>query len=397
MNTAAGFSFRIADAQYDFDETKDFQKFNGVVLDPGADDIEGYVEDDPRKERNLTERAASVYTDIRSADNSMSHKIRIDRTSNQTDNTLNGDTETDVLTYRFQKAVDGESLDVSDDRLSFLLESRTDETKFAEEKRTNDSVAAEYAGWLTNSLSMQLGVRYNKSNKFSNSFGWSAASSYFLENGSRLHASAGQSTVYPVSLESEFADVDREENRGFDIGMETPVLSGRGTVDVTYFREVLIDKIVYPNPYSFTAENVEGDSDRQGLELQGQLALSNTVDVGLSLTHVQSENPDGETENRRPRNELGLKASWAIPTTDAVISGNLRYVNGLYDNENWKDGAPQARLPDFTVVDLAGSHALTNNVDLTARVTNAFDEDYQEVLGFQARGRAAYVGIRTQW
>ncbi|KAF0285026.1 hypothetical protein BA899_04170 [Spiribacter sp. SSL99] len=394
-SVTAGFSFRIADAKYDFDETKDYSPFNSP--DTSADDIKGYVEDDPNKERNLTERAASSYIEVMSPDETYSHKLRADQTSNLTDNSLSGDTETDVFSYRFQAAIDGHSLDSSSSRLSFLVESRTDETNYAEDRRTNDSLALEYSGWATEDISLQLGVRYNNSNKFSNSFGWSAATSYYLEDDSRLHFSAGQSTVYPVSLESEFADVDIEKNRGFDIGFEKPVLSGRGVLDITYFKEVLVDKIVYPNPYSFTAQNLDGDTDRQGVELQGDFSLTSTLTVGFAVTHVESETPDGKTENRRPRNEVGINALWELPAIASSVSGNLRYVNGLYDNENWKEGAPQARLPDFTVVNLAATHSLTDHVDLTARITNALDEDYQEVLGFATRDRAAFVGIRTSW
>ena len=43
--------------------------------------------------------------------------------------------------------------------------------------------------------------------------------------------------------------------------------------------------------------------------------------------------------------------------------------------------------------DLAASFALSS-ISLIGRVNNLFNKNYQDVLGFPALGRAAYVGMR---
>ena len=42
----------------------------------------------------------------------------------------------------------------------------------------------------------------------------------------------------------------------------------------------------------------------------------------------------------------------------------------------------------YTVVDLAASWKLTRSLELTGRISNLLDEEYEEVLGFVRPGRA---------
>jgi len=71
-------------------------------------------------------------------------------------------------------------------------------------------------------------------------------------------------------------------------------------------------------------------------------------------------------------------------------------VNNLdFDFEGF--GRREVRLPDYTVVNIAARHALTDGVELTARVNNLFDRRYQEVLGYAAQPRTAYVGLAARF
>jgi outer membrane receptor protein involved in Fe transport len=55
---------------------------------------------------------------------------------------------------------------------------------------------------------------------------------------------------------------------------------------------------------------------------------------------------------------------------------------GLYDT------------PGFNTWNAGGSWRLWNSLDVFARVTNIFDRDYEEALGFPALGRSAIAGLR---
>ena len=394
-NTEAGFNYRYAKARYDFDRA-----------DSSADSERGYVIDDDSLQRRLTERAGSVYLEYRPDEASMSHKLRFDRTSNQTDNSFSSDTRTDVAKYRFQAALDQARIETSDQLLSLLVERRKDEDNGEARNRKNDSLAAEYQTWLSDSLSLQAGLRHDDNNIFGNATTWNIAGSYFLPSDVRLHASAGRAVVNPTFFEitggtdkAVNSGLEPEKNRGFDIGIEVPVRPMNGTLDVTYFREVLTDEIVYERfaDGAFLYTNRDGDSDRQGIEVAISASPVSSLDLNASYTYLDATGPNGDPEVRRPRNELGLRATWRLPATPTELSGDLRYVRGLYANQFWTGGETGARLPDFTVVNLAANHQLTEHLELTARLTNALDKGYQEVWGYATRDRAGYVGVKASW
>ena len=59
--------------------------------------------------------------------------------------------------------------------------------------------------------------------------------------------------------------------------------------------------------------------------------------------------------------------------------------------------AERVEIDAYTVVNLAASWKLTKSLDLTARVTNLFDKEYEEILGFVRPGRAVYAGLRGRF
>ena len=54
-------------------------------------------------------------------------------------------------------------------------------------------------------------------------------------------------------------------------------------------------------------------------------------------------------------------------------------------------------LDDFEVLDLHASYRLFNNLELFARIENALEEDYQEILDFVAPDLMSYIGIRLHF
>jgi vitamin B12 transporter len=43
------------------------------------------------------------------------------------------------------------------------------------------------------------------------------------------------------------------------------------------------------------------------------------------------------------------------------------------------------------------SYSANDKLEVYGRVENGFDEDYQEVLGYNTAGRAAYAGVRLRF
>ncbi|ATF18223.1 TonB-dependent receptor plug domain-containing protein [Phaeobacter gallaeciensis] len=398
-----GFNFRSSDERYDSDSTS----FT-------ATDAVSYVVDDPTQFSDREEQLAQVYAELDTLGGRLKHRLSIERTD--FDRSFNGGTPTETTTeaakYLLSFGLSGQRADEADHLLNAMLEWEEDSSSsnpaFARETK---SFALEYRGSFANGLDLQLGVRHDNNSVFEDATSWTASVSYtFAGSGVRLHSSAGTGVVNPSYFElfsnSSFGsttylgnpNLQPEENRSFDFGVEVPFLQGRGLVDLTYFDETLTGEIesYMVNATTFSYRNQAGDSDRKGVELAASLEASEYLDLRLSYTYLDATNPNGSVEIRRPEHELLLSATLDIFNGSGSVTADIRHVAGNWDSQFFGTYAT-AELPDYTTVDVAAQYELTNNVVLTGRVTNLFDEDYADVWGYAKRGRAAYIGLRASF
>ena len=101
----------------------------------------------------------------------------------------------------------------------------------------------------------------------------------------------------------------------------------------------------------------------------------------------------GDPLLRRPRHSGSIDASWSRRQASAFAQVQIRGEaldaepafgpsGGLYPN------------PGHTVVNLGGAWRIVRTVEVFARALNLFDRQYEEVFGYPAPGRTAYVGAR---
>ncbi|MDX1742782.1 MAG: TonB-dependent receptor [Ruegeria sp.] len=390
-----GFVFRDSDENYDFDST-DF-----LATTP-----EGYVVDDPTQRSERKERLGQVYAEYEARGGQMVHRFSYDRTDNEQATNGGTPTETDRNSARYllSLGLDGRATVDSNHLLNGIVEWEEDSSSSDPEfERETTSYALEYRGSLENGLNVQAGVRYDDNKTFENDFTWTLAASYTLPQGVRLHGSAGTGIVNPSYFEL-FADsfgfvgnpnLKPEKNKSFDLGAEVPFWAGRGLVDVTLFHDDLTDEITSvfdPVLGSSTFINQAGDSARRGVEVSGSLEATDTLDLRLSYTYIDAENPDGSVEVRRPRHELLLTATQEFLQGRGSVTGDIRYVADNYDTQFFGSFETK-KLPDYVTVDVAAQYSLTDNVKLTGRIVNLFDREYSDVWGYAKRGRTGYIGL----
>ena len=399
---------RAADGDWDSDA---LAPFDSNTFASSATSAAEYIQDDATLETSREERLVSLAVTHDSLAGRLRQRLRVDRTENESVPSSGSATEeqTDLVQYRLELAADGRAVRQSDQLWAMLLERKEDSGESsARYERQSDSLAVEYQGSLTDAWSLQAGIRRDDNEAFADETTWNVATAYRLGDGVRLHASAGRAIVNPgfasiFGTDGIFPTVGNptlspEENQGYEVGVEMPVRGLGGFVDLTYFNETLTDEIIFTgvaDPYNY--ENQTGDSDREGLELTTEIPLGDSVRIAGRYTYLDATDPDGSREIRRPRHEYGLNARWRPMGTGSVLSADLRHVRGLYDDQFWAGGEDGARLPNFTVIDLAATQSLSDHVTLVARVDNVLDEDYAEVWGYATRGRAAYLGVRAAW
>lgn len=285
-----------------------------------------------------------------------------------------------------------------------------DPSQLATQSRDTTSLIGQYRGIFLDDLSVQANVRHDFNDGFADVTTWSVAASYVLPNDTtRLHASYGTGSQNPTLYE-QFGfipgqwignpDLEPEASRGWDVGVEQTFLGGRAVADITWFNERLTDEIVPVYDFATgdsTPVNEDGTSRREGVEVAGRFAVSDALTLGLAYTWLDATDPDGQQEIRRPGQEIALNVDYALPNDRTVVNLDIRRVidNVDFDYTDPSFGTERVELDDYTLVNLAAEHRLSDTVTLTGRIENLLDTDYEELDGYATPGVTAFVGLRS--
>ena len=231
----------------------------------------------------------------------------------------------------------------------------------------------------------------------------------------RLRLSAGTGIRPPGAFEIAFTDnpaLRPERTRSVDFGVEQALASGRVVVEATAFFNRYDDLIVsvgqsFRDASQFRTDNLD-NSRARGLELAASARTAQGFEARATYTWLDTEvlaldAADGQAKAgfavgdpllRRPRHQGSLELSFTQPLFSVFTSVGARgrtldidptfgTFGGLFDN------------PGYAVVDLGGSVRVTEGLELTGRVQNLFDRDYEEAFGFPALGRSFVAGVRV--
>jgi vitamin B12 transporter len=277
-------------------------------------------------------------------------------------------------------------------------------------ERSQLAFAGEWRGGFADRLFLTAGIRRDDNEKTQDFTTWRLAASLKLpETGVRPHASVGTAVKLPTMFEqfgitSTFIpnpNLAPEESFGWDAGLEFTVLSGRATLDVTYFNANLTNKIFGtaqgPLPNTITSVNLPGESTRQGVEVAGRVQLTKHLSLGAAYTFTDARDPNGVREVRRPphaaRADLGYSFANGRGTASLAVVYNGT-MNDLAFEQVSPFGQQRVLLDSYWVVTAAVSYKLEPGVEVFGRVENLFDARYQEVFGFQSAPIAAFAGIK---
>jgi vitamin B12 transporter len=270
--------------------------------------------------------------------------------------------------------------------------------------------------------SVSLSGRYDDNSDFDDVGTFRATTAWTTGGtGTRLHASVGTGQKAPTFIErygyfpDQFTgnpDLQPEKSTGWEAGVEQSFQAGRASVGVTYFHEDLEDEIngfvlVVPDPddpasFFYTAENLDGQSRRRGVEVSGQARLGEMLALSGSYTYTDSSQPDAVTgedsrEIRRPRHGASFNADLRPPDRRAGLNLNVTWVGERTDTffeVTPPYGAPTVELDDYYLVSLAASLRLSRAATVHVRVENLLDEQYEDVYGYNTPGLGAFAGLR---
>ena len=137
-----------------------------------------------------------------------------------------------------------------------------------------------------------------------------------------------------------------------------------------------------------------GTSTSEGIELTADIQLFDNLRLVSNYTFNDTERPNGLQRLRRPEKLLNLGLNYS------GMDGRLN-INGYYrmsrDSIDEIFGSDIIDLDDFNVFDLSANYNVSDSISLYARLENAFDEDYEEITGFNSPERAFYIGVRLDF
>lgn len=271
----------------------------------------------------------------------------------------------------------------------------------------------DYVGELTDATTLTASARRDVNSEFDDVTTWRLGASHQINKLWRVRASAGKGQKAPTFSERYgfFADVFLgnpnllpETSLAWELGFEYACPEGDFRYTATYFNSELeneIDGFYYDAVnFAFTAINKDGKSNREGIELTAENRFSDAFTMGANYTYTKSEEPDGfggtRDELRRPNHAANLFLDWSHENGGGVMA-NLSYVGEADDMffPPWPQPSEVKKMKSYVLATVSARYRLTENVQLTARIENAFDEQYEDVYGFATPGLGAYAGLKV--
>jgi vitamin B12 transporter len=239
------------------------------------------------------------------------------------------------------------------------------------------------------------------------------AASLAITEGMRLHGAFGTGIRPPDAFEIAFTDntgLKPERSKSGELGASQSLAGGAVQIDGTAFFNSYSDLIIsvgraFAGVSRYRTDNISNARAR-GAELSAAWRHVSGVAVRGNYTFLDSEilavngaaNAQtpysvGDALIRRPRHSSAIDASFTRDRIGAFAQLQVRgetldiepafgATGGLYINDG------------HAIVNAGGSWRPVKAVELFARALNLFNREYEEVLGYPAPGRTAYVGAR---
>lgn len=229
----------------------------------------------------------------------------------------------------------------------------------------------------------------------------------------RLRAAYGTGIRPPDAFELAFTDnpgLKPERSRSAEAGVTQTLAGGALQVDATWFHNTYDDLIISVGRLAassrYTTANI-ANARARGAEFSLAVRPGNALSARGTYTWLDAEVRDvdgasgqapppfrvGDRLLRRPRHQGSLDVTWSQGRLQAFAQSALRgqtldvepnfgTFGGLFENDG------------YAVVTTGAAVTLTRHLVIYGRLVNAFAADYEDVFGYPALGRTAYVGLR---
>ncbi len=270
-----------------------------------------------------------------------------------------------------------------------------------DESMDSTAYALQLKGNANDNFHYLLSARRDNNTDFGNANTYRASFSWQTHEMMRLRGALGTGIKNPTFTElygysysfKGNPDLIPEKSKSWEVGIDLDVNDIQ--VAMTYFDETLQHEIrtVYDyTDWSSTSINVSDESDRSGIELSLDYALSSQLQLGASFTKLNSEEA-GVQEIRRPEKMASLYMNWLSHDGRSNIAVNLDH-NGEMTDTFFGVMSETVYLSSYNLLSVHASHQLTDTLSVYGRIENGLDEDYEEIYGFNTPQASYALGLR---
>jgi vitamin B12 transporter len=271
--------------------------------------------------------------------------------------------------------------------------------------RRHESLTAEWRMEDVGPVSAGLAVRHDIFSRFKDATSFRASLRSDFGSGVSVSVNYGEGIAQPtfVDLYGFFPGsfvgnpaLKPESSRGGEVSLR--YASDRLGGSITYFRQRLKDEIatLFLPDFTSTAINADGRSKRQGVELEGYYRPSDALRLTLNYAWLDASEPDvGGAKLREPRRPKH-SGSMAIDGTKGRLAygAAIAYSGARRDTNFDLFPALPVRLDPYWLASARVAYRLTDEFEAHIRVANAFDDDYQDAVGYRSEGRSIHGGLR---
>lgn len=354
------------------------------------------------------------------ADTRVTHQLSAHYFDSDNRNLLDGlqdsSTASDRVTLGYQA-----DIELGQNRLSLALEHES--TNFEQrgaivfddpnqDQETNvTSAIADYQARTGDAVTWLLSARFDDYSDFDNAITGRLSVAWDLGDTTTLRANIGSGQKAPTFIErfgyfpGSFIgnkNLKPEQSISYDLGIDRQF--GPLVAQLSLFKQDLDEEIngfYCPNPWPApcTAMNMDGSSNRSGVEVGTQWDAGDRVSLAATYTYTHTDQPDSATELRRPRHAGSLSVNFNVLDKRGQLSLAADYGGTRYDVffPPWPNPSEIVTLKSFWLLDFAAQYRVASTVSLFARASNLLDTEYEQVYGYRTAGRAVYAGVQVDF
>lgn len=258
--------------------------------------------------------------------------------------------------------------------------------------------------YTRNKFNLNVGARLNNHSEYGSHFVYNFNPSYNLISNekTKFKVLGSYSTAFiapsTYQLFSFFGntDLNPEENATVEFGFDASYKKWLNASAVFFYRDEQSTIIFVTDPVTFAGgyENAVNKQNAKGVETSATIKATDFLNINFNYTFTEKS----ADADYIPKHKL-VAGFGIIPFEKAFININFKSVGERTYFDQWGSfGTPGETvvLDTYSLVDL-GLNYTFNHLTLYGLLSNAFNKNYEDVLGYSTKGRNFKLGLKLNF